>query len=85
LKPEAVTVYSDSAIPQFHAQFGLQRDLGGNVEIIKKFCHLPDEGETVHPLIVYADLIASGDERNLETAQINYEEQLARLTGETAK
>lgn len=85
LKPESVTIYADSPIPQFQARFGLRRDENGNIEIIEKFWQLPETGETAHPLIVYADLIGTGDERNLETARIIYDNEIARLTGETAR
>ena len=85
LQPENVTVYADSPIPQFQARFGLRRDENGNIEIIEKFWQMPETGETVHPLIVYADLVATGDERNLETARIIYENEIARLTGETTR
>ena len=83
LNPEIVTIYADSPIPQFQARFGLRRDENGNIEIIEKFWQMPETGETVHPLIVYADLVATGDERNLETARIIYDNEITRLTGET--
>lgn len=83
LKPETVTVYADAPLPKFQARFGLRRDTGGNIEIIKKFWQMSEEGETAHPLVVYSDLLATGDERNLETARIIYEKEIARLTGET--
>lgn len=76
LIPETVTVYTDSPIPQFQARFGLRHNEGGNIEIIKKFWELSESGETVHPLIVYADLLATGDARNLETARIIYEAEI---------
>lgn len=85
LNPETVTVYADSPIPQFQARFGLRRDENGNIEIIEKFWQMPEIKETVHPLIVYADLLATNDERNLETARIIYENEITRLTGETAR
>lgn len=34
---------------------------------------------TVHPVLVYADLLATGDARCIETAQLVYDEYLARL------
>ncbi len=36
----------------------------------------------VDPLIVYADLLATADTRNLETAKIIYGERLAQLVDE---
>lgn len=35
--------------------------------------------ETVHPVLVYADLLATGDGRCIETAQMIYDDYLARL------
>lgn len=35
--------------------------------------------DTVHPVLVYADLLATGDARCMETAQLVYDEYLARL------
>lgn len=35
--------------------------------------------DTVHPVLVYADLLATGDARCIETAQLVYDEHLARL------
>lgn len=35
--------------------------------------------DTVHPVLVYADLLATGDARCIETAQLVYDEYLARL------
>ncbi len=35
--------------------------------------------DTVHPVLVYADLLATGDARCIETAQIVYDTHLARL------
>jgi len=33
----------------------------------------------VHPILAYADLMATGDQRNRETAGIIYEQHIARL------
>jgi hypothetical protein len=35
--------------------------------------------DTVHPVLVYADLLATGEARCMETAQLVYDEYLARL------
>ena len=35
------------------------------------------QGATVHPILVYADLIATGDSRNLETARMLHEQHIA--------
>jgi len=38
--------------------------------------------ETVHPILIYADLIASADSRNLETARMLYDSTIAEYIGE---
>ena len=41
----------------------------------------PDD-EWVHPILVYADLLATGNQRNIETARMIYEQHIVRLVGE---
>jgi len=48
----------------------------------KKFGEWNEQINLVDPLIVYADLLATADTRNLETAKIIYEKQLAQLVDE---
>lgn len=79
LKPEIATIYSDSLLPRLQAQYGLVRDGRGNVEILNKFWTGGERSETAPPLVVYADLIATADGRNLETAQMIYERYLADI------
>jgi hypothetical protein len=85
LKPELVTVYIRDMPGRFLAANRLRRDPGGNVEVLEAFwntkCDWTDP-EIVHPLLVYADLLATGDARNLETARRIYDEQLAGLVRE---
>jgi len=38
--------------------------------------------DTVHPILVYADLIASGDKRNIEIANMIYEKEITGLIRE---
>lgn len=76
LKPEIATIYSDSLLPRLQAQYGLVRDGRGNVEILNKFWIGGERSETAPPLVVYADLVATADGRNLETAQMIYERYL---------
>jgi hypothetical protein len=85
LKPELVTVYIRDLPGRFLAANRLRIDPRGNVEILEAFwdtkCDWTDT-EIVHPLLVYADLLATGDTRNLETARRIYDEQLAGLVRE---
>jgi hypothetical protein len=85
LKPELVTVYIRDLPGRFLAANRLRTDPRGNVEILEAFwdtkCDWTDT-EIVHPLLVYADLLATGDARNIETARRIYDEQLAGLVRE---
>ena len=53
----------------------------GPVEVYKKFWHHPSETNTAPLVLVYADLIATGDARCLETADLLYETHLKNLLG----
>jgi hypothetical protein len=65
----------------------------GVVKIYRPFWPVEDEGRhynnkmaeipgVVNPILVYADLIATGDSRNLETARMIYERYIAEHIGE---
>lgn len=84
LKAQTATVYADSTLSRFQARFGLVKDEQGEIEILKKFWTFGEIGDTAPPLVVYADLLATADERNLETAQMIYEQYLAQITEESA-
>lgn len=80
LKPQIKTIYAPGKMPRLQAQFGFHPDQNGDIELLKKFwtfAALPDHPDLAPALLVYADLLASGDERNLETAQILYDHYLA--------
>jgi hypothetical protein len=83
LRPQTVTIYSDSNLPKLQAQHGLRRDAKGDIELLRRFWKF-DEWEkkklqAAPPLLVYADLLSTADDRNLETAEIIYEQYIARL------
>lgn len=80
LKPQIKTIYAPGKLPRLQAQFGFHPDRDGDIELLKKFwtfAALPDHPDIAPALLVYADLLASGDERNLETAQLLYDRYLA--------
>lgn len=83
LRPETVTIYSESNLPKLQAQYRLQRDPSGDVELLRRFWKFDQWDEkklqTAPPLLVYADLVSTADDRNLETAEIIYEQYIARL------
>jgi len=79
LHPQLYTIYTKEEINDLIKKYLLIPDVNGNVEVYKKFWGFKDETlheKTVPPLLIYADLINTGDNRNLETAKIIYERYL---------
>ena len=81
-RPEIVTVYLPDAPGRFILTHRLINAADGTMEIRKKFW--PFEYTWEHPalappLLIYADLLATGDARCLEAAQRIYDQHLARL------
>jgi hypothetical protein len=75
LRPEVVTVYGDTHFAALARKVRAIKDEYGNLEVLQKFWafELPQADKKhplVPPLLVYADLIATADARNIETAQI---------------
>jgi hypothetical protein len=86
IKPASLTVYSHEGVTsRLMAKGMLRPDNGGNVEILEAFWpreaeevwDLPHR-EVVHPLLVYADLITSSDDRNRAVARTIYDRYLAK-------
>ena len=87
LRPGALTIYANKLPPMLQARHAMRRVRlaeanGAVLEWRKPFWGtLPATArpDTVHPVLVYADLLATGDARCIETAQLIYDEHLARL------
>ncbi len=90
LRPETVTIYADRLSDKWLVSVGLQPDPDGNVQVLRPFWGdtlvsrwadaakgFPDD--CVHPLLVYADLLAKGDERCTETAKRLYDGYLRNI------
>ena len=80
LIPERVSIHTRMTPNRLMAAFGLRKDPDGDIELHQTFwppeCHT--EGPELAPrLLVHAELMASGDERNIETARMLYEHGLA--------
>jgi hypothetical protein len=77
LKAERFTIYVPGAAPAgLMTKARMRLAIEGNTEILQTFWHpeLVDQpATTVPPLLVYADLMATADPRNLETAKEVYE------------
>lgn len=79
LKPEKITLYTNKKyIEEVLLKYKLRRDENGDVEIYERFWtrQKNDVNETVPALLVYADLIATGQERNIEVAKNIYDEYI---------
>jgi hypothetical protein len=85
LKPQVKTIYAPTKLAALQVKFRLKPDAQGDTEILKKFWAFGDKSpypDTAPALLVYADLVASGDDRNVETAKIIYDRYLDRSLGE---
>lgn len=72
LEPEQMSIYTPTP-ETLILKHRLRPDPAGAIEILRTFWPLAENGEaasaTVPPLLVYADLMASADPRNIDTAQ----------------
>ncbi|MGF6772406.1 hypothetical protein P3T18_004894 [Paraburkholderia sp. GAS199] len=82
LKPATVTLYCQQALPrQWMIDARLRLDPQGDVEVLTapvppvETAGVPPS--VAHPVLVYADLVATGDSRNIETARMLREQFLA--------
>lgn len=78
LKPETCTIYLDrhqgrTALKELVATHRLRADPDGNVEVLDKFWNLlpdPKYPDLAPPILIYADLVATLNPRNLEVAKL---------------
>jgi len=86
LKPGTVTLYADkNRLAELVIANRLKKDPHGNVEVFERFWPPGNdfgEGDTVNPILIYADLAAIGEQRTMETARMIYEQHLDQYFGE---
>lgn len=85
LKPGTVTIFTDkNRITELIVANNLKKDPSGTVEIFERFWphHIFEEGETVNPILIYANLVALGEQRTMETARLIYEQHLDKYLGQ---
>lgn len=85
LKPQKITVYTNKPVGEFLLKNKIKRDPNGNIEILRVFWNFEinwPHNNMVPPLLIYADLLATGDPRNIETARIIYEREIDRFIRE---
>jgi hypothetical protein len=85
LTPQVATIYAERVPPELLLRQQLRKNPGGNVHVFKTFwldnpeltAQLP-LADTTDPLLVYADLLGTGDDRNRETAERIFDEHLVK-------
>jgi len=86
LRPEIITIYTRKPVNDLVVGLRLRRDDHGTIELRDRFWRFEMGGfdRTVAPaLLVYADLLATGDKRNIDAAKLIYDEHLERNFKET--
>ena len=88
LKPAHFTIYTGEPIAKLVAACRMRAEDVGNVEILEKFWDFPADHthkkdlpdvvprDVVPPILAYADLLATNDGRNAETARMIYEQRI---------
>ncbi len=81
LRPFIHTIYFDAKVGEFILRNRLKKRPNGNIELIKKFWNFDDDNyeyNLVPNILIYADLISTNDQRNIETANIIYDTKIAQ-------
>jgi hypothetical protein len=79
LHPELVTVYCRGAMHEFQLKNRLRKDPEGETELVRVFWDRAldyNKDGLVPPILTYADLMGTGDPRNIETARLLYEQEI---------
>lgn len=80
-KPELTTIYVKKPLNNLVLDLKLRQDKNGDIELRERFWDFettdPDK-TVVPPFLVYADLLATGDPRNIDTAKVIYDDYLQR-------
>lgn len=80
-KPEVTTIYARKPVNNLTLDLKLRQDKNGDVELRERFWDfetVETDKTVVPPLLVYADLMVTGDPRNIETAKHIYDDYLQR-------
>jgi len=80
LQPMGAKIYTREPFGKIAAALRLRPDPTGNIELLERFWEFPNPTEippgVAPPLLVYADLIASGEPRSLDIARMIHEKYL---------
>jgi hypothetical protein len=75
LRPEKILIYTSENRMELIKNYRFMPDKNGEIEVLELFWK-QEEGKTVPPLLVYADLMLEGGKRNKETAEKIYHEYI---------
>jgi hypothetical protein len=80
LQPLTATIYTRENPAKLAAALHLRPDPHGNIEVLEQFWDFPNPvgypRDVAPPLVVYADLVASGDPRNADIARMIHDRYL---------
>ncbi len=76
IQPGKFCMYTEEAVPALMKNLKILPDQNGNLFLYKKFWKTDEQEQTVPEILVYADLLNTGDPRNIETANILYNETI---------
>ncbi|MGD0870930.1 MAG: type IV toxin-antitoxin system AbiEi family antitoxin [Bryobacteraceae bacterium] len=79
LKPADFTIYTHKPVNRLVAALRLRANPTGNVEVLDAFWNFepdPKYPDLVPPVLAYADLLATRDGRNIEAANLIYEQHI---------
>lgn len=82
LKPTRVTLYVDGKPDKLILANRLRPDANGEIELLEAFWTTVEDrphNDIAPPLLVYADLMATTDPRNIETAKLIRDHVLAQI------
>ncbi|MGD9788361.1 MAG: type IV toxin-antitoxin system AbiEi family antitoxin [Sulfuricellaceae bacterium] len=82
LKPERITIYVDGKPDKLILANRLRPDVNGEIEILETFWATEEarqRNDVAPPLLVYADLMATTDPRNIETAKLIRDHHLTQV------
>jgi hypothetical protein len=85
LRPDTITIYTKHPIGKLVLKNKLKKDPEGNVEVLNAFWNFEHNylyTNLVHPILVFADLMATGDTRNIEVAGMIYDAEIDRFIRE---
>ena len=81
LKPAKITIYARKNLDRLIVENRLRPDVNGDIEILEAFWAVDTELQmngVVPALLIYADLLATTNPRNIETARLIYDRYLTQ-------